>query len=172
MIKMIKEFIKQEFDIKNKPNTTYRNYMFVVFFLTFTAIAINSNDQVIIFYSFIGISLLCVVFYLIFHDDKPKKKEKQNTTYEVQSPYVEDKLENALGEIAGCFSIGLTIIITICMVIMLYSSVGLGMFILIMLVGGGVVIPIIYGISDIISRILTPILLFIIVALLIYYITH
>lgn len=172
MIELIKEFIKQKFDIKNKPNTTYRNYMFVVFFLTFAAIVINNNDQVTIFYSFIGISLLYLVFYLIFHDDKPKKKKKEIITYEAQDTYPKKTLEDTLGEIAGCFSIGLTIIITIWMVIMLYSSVGLGMFILIMLVGGGVVIPIIYGISDIISRILTPILLFLIVILFIYYITH
>jgi len=172
MLQIIKDFIKREFDIKNKPNTTYRNYIFIICLLTFTAIIINGNNRVIIFYSFIGMLLICLVFYLIFHDDKPKKKEKQNIIHEVQNPYSNKTLEDTLGEFAGCFSIGLSIIITISLVIMLYSSVGLGMFILIMLVGGGVVIPIIYGISDIISRMLTPILLFILVILFIYYITH
>ena len=170
MIKLIKEYIKQNFDIKNKPNTTYRNYMFVVCFLTFASILINCPNRAIIFYSVIGIGIIYLIIHFTFYDVEPE--EKQNITYEIQKPSLLDRLENKLTEFAGYFSIVITFIITIWMIIMLYSSVGLGMFILIMLVGGGVVLPIIYGISDIISKLLTPILLFIIFALVLYYITH
>lgn len=171
MIETIKEYIKQNFDIKNKPNTTYRNYMFVVFFLTFAAIAINDNDQVTIFYSFIGISLLCVIFYLIFHDDKPKKKEKQNITYEYQSSNSSINLGDYISETGGCIIAVLTLIITTYLIVSLYQYVGLGMFILIMLIGGGIIIPLIYAISAIISILALPILLVIIV-IFIYFLIH
>lgn len=170
MLKIIKDFIKQEFDIKNKPNTTYRNYIFVICMLTFAAIIINGNDQVIIFYSFIGISIFYLVIFLIFYDIKVEKKKKEIITYENNEP--SEKITDLLGGFVGCSSAIIALIIALYITISLFNHVGLGMFILILLVGGGVVIPIIYAISTVISAIVTPIILFTIVVIIIYFLTH
>lgn len=147
MLQIIKDFIKQEFDIKNKPYTTYRNYIFIICVLTFAAISINNDDQVTIFYSFLWISLIYLVFFLLFHDDKPETKEKKIITYEVKNSESNEFLSEIIGKIIGCS----TLAISIYLLIMLYNYLGFFMFIIVMILGAAIVLPIIFAFSLIIS---------------------
>lgn len=164
MINFIKDFIKQEFDIKNKPYTTYRNYIFVICLLSYAAIVTNGKDQVTIFYSFIGISIFYLIIFLLFQEDIPQTKEKEIITYEIQNPYPNERLSEIIGTLLGCSSL----IISCYLLIMLYNYLGFVMFTIVIILGAAVIIPIIFAFSLLIS----VIGIFIAIGLIMYFIFY